>query len=133
MQIADGASSPSCVALELDRATEWQQQWRGKVAALAEWARGPYQAAFGATNLTIAVVVPTEERADALVTWTQAELDSRGLGDLLQLFLFSAAAPNTTDPAHWLCGGHWISGTGERVALLPAPQPVEQVVLLSPR
>ncbi len=46
------------VALELDRGTEDQRRWRGKVAALAAWAMGPYREAFAAQTLTIAVVTP---------------------------------------------------------------------------
>lgn len=118
VQIAAGASSPYCIAFELDRATEWQPRWRGKVAALAEWARGPYKAAFGANNLTIAVLAPHGERVRGLVAWTQEELERRGLSELADLFLSSASAPTTTDPIQWLCGAHWISGTGESVVHL---------------
>lgn len=133
VQIATGKRAPYCIALELDRATEWQRRWRGKVAALAAWVQGPYQHAFGANNVTIAVLAPHPQRVADLLTWTQDELSRRDLADLVGLFLFTPLAPATTDPVHWLCGTHWISGTGEQVSLLPAPAPAVPLVQLVPR
>jgi hypothetical protein len=91
-QLTFDNQEPYSIALELDRSTEDQKVWRQKVAAYAVWAAGPYREAFEATNLTIAVVCPGDQRRrDVLADWTMRELRSRGLEELGDLFLFTAS------------------------------------------
>ncbi|MEU6064051.1 replication-relaxation family protein [Streptomyces sp. NPDC047082] len=97
------------VALELDRATEGQQHWRRKVAALAAWAEGPYREAFRADNLTIAVVVPNRARLLQLYAWTEQELQAIDRVELGDIFLFTDAAPVTEPPYDFFFDRLWCS------------------------
>lgn len=118
-QLVVGSEPAVSIALELDRGTEDQKAWRRKVAALALWAAGPYQAAFATDNLTIAVVCLDPRRRVTLARWTLAELTSRDLMALADIFLFTAADPVTTSPAGFFFGRRWhLLGNGEAVSLL---------------
>jgi hypothetical protein len=121
---------PISIALELDRGTEDQMVWRRKVAALALWAIGPYREAFATDNVTIAVVCPDGTRLDTLVAWTIRELSGRGLGDLADIFLFTAESPVSASPALFFFGTVWSVPQGpERVSLLdPPPKTVSKEV-----
>src|SRR5262249_41004508 len=68
-----------CVALELDRGTEEQKKWRRKARAYITHYDSLFTQQYPATPLTIAVVAtPSQTRCDALVRWTQAELEEMG-------------------------------------------------------
>src|SRR5512135_887016 len=69
-ELAVAGHQPIAIAVELDRGTEDQKRWRGKVAALAVWAAGSYRQAFDAETLTVAVVTPDPARRNTLRTWT---------------------------------------------------------------
>ena len=116
-------ASPVAVAVELDRGTEDQKRWRAKVQALALWADGPYQQAFTADTLTIAVVAPDQRRRDLLRSWTDLELTHRGAPpELAELFLLTCADPVRTTPSEFFFGRCWYEPTRlEPVSLLPSP------------
>jgi hypothetical protein len=98
----------AAIALELDRGTEDQRQWRRKVRALVAWSKGPYQAAFGTTALTVAVVAtPGVRRVTELVHWTEAELSSLGQTQEADLFRFVAADPETVPPDYLFLAPRW--------------------------
>jgi hypothetical protein len=106
-QLSLNDGPPVSIALELDRATEDQKVWRGKVAAYAVWAGGPYKAAFETDNLTIAVVCPNERRRAELMDWTMRELKAREIEEYAQLFLFTATSPVEVSPARFFFGKVW--------------------------
>ena len=106
-QLTVGGHLPVSIALELDRGTEDQRAWRDKVAALALWALGPYRQAFQADNVTIAVVCPDVHRRDTLAVWTKKELESRDLGKVLDVFLFTDASPVATTSKEFFFGRVW--------------------------
>ena len=106
-QLSVRNTAPVSIAIELDRATEEQKVWRQKVAAYAYWANGPYQEAFETDNLTIATVCPTNTRVRVLADWTTRELRARGLEELADLFLFTAASPVTCTPAQFFYDPLW--------------------------
>ncbi|GAA5154416.1 hypothetical protein GCM10023321_26200 [Pseudonocardia eucalypti] len=109
------------ISVELDRGTEGQRAWREKVAALAEWAIGPYQQAFETDNLTIAVVCPDVRRRDELAAWTLSELTDRG-HSIAEIFLFTAVQPTTVRPVEFFFQTHWRTPASETViSLLDAP------------
>lgn len=121
-QLRVGSSPSDSIALELDRATEDQQVWRHKVAALALWAAGPYQEAFQTDNVTIAVVCPDPSRRDTLAGWTRRELAGRGLGELLDIFLFTSTSPIVSSPAEFFFAPRWfLPHQAEPVSLLDPP------------
>lgn len=90
VRIEAGYRLPIC--LEIDRATEGQTKFRQKVRALLAFSRGPYQQAFRRQMLTIAVITTAGvERRDALLSWTETELDALHVSDdELDLFRFAA-------------------------------------------
>ncbi|MER6316228.1 replication-relaxation family protein [Streptomyces sp. NPDC001581] len=119
---------PVSVALELDRGTEGQKQWRRKVACLTAWAEGPYRDAFESDNLTVAVAIPSAARRDQLSTWTLEELGQNGSPELADIFLFTDASLVTTDPFELFFGLCWYpAGAADPVSLLdPLPEAPEQ-------
>jgi Replication-relaxation len=75
------------IALELDRGTEEERQWRRKIAALLALAAGPYRAAFDADSMTVAVLATSgERRATVLRRWTESELTDCGKEHWGELF-----------------------------------------------
>jgi hypothetical protein len=118
-QLQVGEHQPISIALELDRATEVQKIWRQKVAAYAVWAgeNGPYAKAFETDNLTIAVVCPDERRCRMLIDWTLRELRLRNTEGFAELFLFTYASSETTNPYDFFFAPLWI--TTERGGLVP--------------
>ncbi len=133
-ELSVNGRKPIAISLELDRATEYQQRWRGKVAALAAWATGPYRQAFANPSLTIAVVTPDAARRDTLRSWTRQELARLGQPELAEIFLFTSADPATTEPAQFFFGGLWYEpATREPVSLLVPPKPAGQVIPLPGR
>jgi hypothetical protein len=120
-ELAVGTKKPVAIAIELDRGSEDQKRWRGKVAALAGWALGPYREAFGNETLTIAVVTPDEARRDQLRVWTAQELDRIGQREL-EIFLFTAVDPVATSPQRFFFRRCWYEPvTPEPVSLLIPP------------
>jgi hypothetical protein len=108
-QLSIDGGRPVSIALELDRATEDQKVWRQKVAAYAVWATGPYREAFETDNLTIAVVCPGDQRRrDLLTDWTTRELASRSLGELAEIFLFTAADAARVSPTQFFFSPLWV-------------------------
>jgi hypothetical protein len=97
----------NCILLELDQGTESQRAWRRKCAACLSYSRTTYREQFGTDVLTIAVVAtPGIARRNALLAWTQAELEALGAGHEAELFLFTALAPDS-DPVEFCGGAHW--------------------------
>src|SRR5205823_2243658 len=79
-----------CLALELDRGTIEQKDWRRKVRGLVAYSQGPYQQAFQTNSLTIAVVVAPgrqapKKRLQDLLVWTERELEAIGTRDQADL------------------------------------------------
>jgi hypothetical protein len=111
--------SQTCVALELDRGTVEQKQWRRKVRGLVAWAKGPYQAQFQTTSLTVAVVAtPGPKRVRELVNWTEAELGQLGRQEA-ELFRFTGLSPDVVEPAELFLAPRWCTAFGyEAVPLL---------------
>lgn len=127
-ELAVGTKKPVAIAIELDRGSEDQKRWRGKVAALAAWALGPYREAFGNETLTIAVVTPDAVRRDQLRTWTSQELDRIGQPELAEIFLFTDADPVATSPQRFFVGRVWYEPTtSEPVSLLTPPLRAQSV------
>lgn len=110
-ELAVAGHQPVAIAVELDRGSEDQRRWRGKVAALAAWAAGPYRQAFGADTLTIAVVTPNETRREALRAWTAQELARTGHQQLAEIFLVTSADPVTTPPEQLFFNPCWYEPT----------------------
>jgi len=111
------------IALELDRATEDQRAWRQKVAGYAVWAEGPYREAFETDNLTIAVVAPTPQRRNQLLTWTRAELAKQERSRLAEIFLVTDASPLGMRPARFFFDRLWYSPhQSEPLSLLDPPE-----------
>ena len=96
-----------CVAFEADNGTEYGRSWRGKVASLLAYERGPYQAAFGVPFLTVAVVTPDVTRRETLRTWTAAALHAAGVGGQADLFRFAALPPDWEDVENFFLGACW--------------------------
>jgi Replication-relaxation len=122
LQVGDGPAI--AIALELDRATEEQKAWRNKVAAYNVWAgnEGPYADVFETNSLTIAVVCPHERRAKQLLEWTLKELRLRNAEDFAEVFLFTHASPETTDPYQFFFGPRWLTAHQNKpIALLDTP------------
>jgi hypothetical protein len=101
--------APMGIALELDRGSEDERQWRRKVGALLALAAGPYRDAFAADSMTVAVIATTGARRVAeLVRWTEAELTARGKPAWGELFWLTGAVPAATDPAALFLGARWV-------------------------
>jgi hypothetical protein len=130
-QLGVATSPPVSIALELDRSTEDQHAWRRKVASLAIWATGPYREAFAADNLTIAVVCPAPRRVAILREWTMRELTERGMTDLADIFMFTAASPVTTPSARFFFAPLWhLPHDSQLTSLLDPPEAGEREVFL---
>ena len=120
---ADGRYE-TCLALELDRGTEKQHRWRRKVAALLAATTGPYQERFGTNVLTVAVVTTAATKATAdkrladLLTWTEAELNARGLAHQADLFWFTALTPEPIAPAALFLTPRWVLPLSREPAIL---------------
>ena len=101
------------IALEVDRDTEKQFQWKLKIRKLLAWVEGPYTTFAGTNQLTIAVVVQgrtperSAERLAFLLAWTRQELILRGKTAYGQLFLFSTTTPTTLSPHEYFFTAHW--------------------------
>ncbi|MFD9030111.1 replication-relaxation family protein [Streptomyces sp. NPDC059567] len=121
-QLTAVEGDPVSIALELDRGTEGQKQWRRKVASLAAWAEGPYREAFDSDNLTVAVAAPTTSRRNQLGTWTIDELTEIDRPELADIFLFTDASPVATDLFEWFFGLRWYpAGATNPVSLIDLP------------
>ena len=98
------------------------------MAALAEWARGPYKEVFQTDNLTIAVVTTNAFRREKLREWTAKELQSRNLDNLNDIFLFTEASPLEKKPIEFFFENIWyLPHAPEAVSLLDHPSRVEEV------
>ena len=87
------------LALELDRASEYQQVWRRKITAILAASTSSYAAHFGTTSLTVVVVCPGNARRVAqLLTWTEAQLRAEDAEGAAHLFAFTDVDPGTGEP-----------------------------------
>jgi Replication-relaxation len=99
---------PMGIALELDRGTEDECQWRRKLAGLLALAAGPYQDAFRADSMTVAIIATGGTRRSAeLRRWTETELLRLGKPHWGDLFWITAAVPARIDPATLYVGARW--------------------------
>ncbi len=117
-----------CLHFEIDRGSEHQAAWRRRIRTWLAYADGPYQAAFGTTSLTIAIVAtPGEQRMRQLLTWTMAELASLGRAahrPSRNLFWFTAEPAANTPPESFFCAPCWrVPGVAEKYALLGGEEP----------
>jgi hypothetical protein len=112
------------LAVELDRGTTEQRQWRRKVAGLLHWANGPYHATFQTRALTIAVVATVgTRRRDELRRWTEQELTAQGASEAGELFRFTSCQPEAIDPLELFLQPVWTApGSPRRHALLAVPE-----------
>lgn len=96
------------LALELDRASEYQQVWRRKVGAILAASAAGYTDHFGTTSLTVLVVCPGNPgRARQLLAWTEVHLRAAGQEAAGRLFAFTAADPATADPRELFLAPCW--------------------------
>jgi hypothetical protein len=101
--------APMGIALELDRGTEDDRQWRQKVAALVALAAGVYRDAFTTDSMTVAtLVVGDARRVATLLRWTEIELARLGKQHWGETFWFSAAAPDRSDPTTLYLAPRWV-------------------------
>jgi len=115
------------LCLEVDRATEDRDHWRGKIAGYIKALTGdpsPYQERFGtrgARVLTIVrpkdqrAVISPEKRLSDLKTWTELELTAQGKQNWAGIFPLTIAAPEELDPRIFFGSPLWIVpfGTGK--------------------
>lgn len=95
-------------ALELDRASEYQQVWRRKISAILAAATSGYAAQFGTTSLTVIVVcLGSSRRVQQLLDWTEVHLRAEGAEPAARLFAFTASDPATADPRELFLGSCW--------------------------
>jgi hypothetical protein len=96
------------LALELDRASEFQQVWRRKIAAILAASATAYADHFGTTSLTVLVVCPGDPgRARQLLTWTETALRAAGQEEAAQRFAITAADPAAVDPRELFLAPCW--------------------------
>ena len=96
------------LALELDRASEYQQVWRRKITAILAASASGYAAHFGTTSLTVMVVCPGDpRRAQQLLDWTEAQLQVEGAEAAARLFAFTDVDPATADPCELFLAPCW--------------------------
>lgn len=89
----------SCLAIELDRGTVERKSLQRKIGAYLEYARGPYQAAFGTQSLTVVFVTTSgQHRVNELLKWTEAALKARGAENRADLFRFAALDAALIEP-----------------------------------
>ena len=100
----DANGEQAMVSCEVDLGSERGPAWKAKIGRLAIWAQGPYRSAFQTESLTIAIIVPGDERrARSLCRQTAAALDGLGLRQLGSLFVFTGQDPAAIPPARfWL-------------------------------
>jgi hypothetical protein len=107
------------LALELDRASEYQQAWRRKIAAILAASATTYAEHFGTTSLTVLVVCPGNPgRARQLLAWTEAHLRAAGQEGAGRLFVITDLDPATSDPRGFFLAPCW------RVPFQPDPAPL---------
>jgi hypothetical protein len=96
------------LALELDRASESQQVWRRKIAAILAASATTYAEHFGTTSLTVLVVCPGNPgRARQLLGWTEAHLRAAGQAGAGRLFAVTDVDPAAADPRQLFLGPCW--------------------------
>ena len=105
-----GAIEQLCLAVELDRSTTFQREWRSnKVQGYLACSQGDaYAKRFETTSLNV-IVVATEgpQRVESLVRWTEAQLTEQGAQDLADLFWFTHMTEPPSDPAAFFCEARW--------------------------
>jgi hypothetical protein len=112
------------LALELDRASEYQQVWRRKIAAILAASASAYRDHFGTSSLTVIVICPgNPRRAQQLLVWTEAELREEGQEAAGRLFAVTSVDPGTIDPCALFLAPCW------RVPFQAEPTPL---ITLSP-
>lgn len=101
-------SGQTCLAFELDRGTVDRNRYQRKLRGLVQYARGPYQAAFGTNSLTIAFVATVgEQRAKALIDWTQTTLSDLRAHHQADIFRFAAFDPAKENARDVFFGARW--------------------------
>jgi hypothetical protein len=96
------------LALELDRASEYQQVWRRKITAILAASTSSYAAHFGTTSLTVVVVCPgNARRVEQLLAWTEAQLRAESAEAAASLFAFTDVDPGTCDPQALFLDSCW--------------------------
>jgi hypothetical protein len=102
------------IALELDRGTEYQVRFRRKIAALLQWAKGPYPKLWGFSSIRICVVTTAgSARLASLLKQTEAELRAQQAVHEASMFRFTACTPEDTDPATLFLAPIWYQPFGE--------------------
>ncbi len=96
--------------IEVDRATEDRNRWRGKIAGYLKALAGdpsPYQKRFEMRSTRVLTIVRPkiqrdqigpERRLAELKAWTEAELTAQGKQNWASVFPFTIAAPEELDP-----------------------------------
>jgi hypothetical protein len=83
-----------CVALEVDRGTEGPTAFQRKLSALLAFSRGPYQRAFHASSLTVAIATTAgAQRAARLIRWCEEILRELRAEHESDLFLVATLPP----------------------------------------
>lgn len=104
-----GGTSRASIALEYDRATEEQRQWRRKIRGLIAFANGPYQEAYGSESLTIAIgTTGGVQRAEVIRGWLEQELKHAGREQDGEIFVVSALPSGELDPVEFFTHPRWI-------------------------
>lgn len=97
-----------CVALEIDRGTLDQKQWRRKIRGLVKSFDGAYQERFQARSLLVAIVAtPGASRLAELRRWTESALTELGAGEQAALFRLTDVDPTSVSPEQFFCAPIW--------------------------
>ncbi len=106
---------------ELDMGTTEVREFRQKVAALIAYALGPYRQVMGAAGITIVILTPQEEkRANALLSWIEAELTGLGQQACGEWFCVRSVDPAAVSPEELYLAPRWRQPfRTEPVPLLP--------------
>ena len=107
---------------ELDRDTEGQQAFRGKVARLIAALHGPLQQSVGIQTALVVFVAADggTRRLDLLQSWTQVELERARAQRLAVLFRLAAFNPTRADPEGMFTAPIWrVPFSDLRQSLLP--------------
>gem|GEM_PF-6061868 len=125
VSLADGVYRTP-IALEIDRGTiRDQKRWRERISHLLAYLQGPFQQAFGAKTLTIAVVAtPGRGRRDQLKAWTEAQLRAEKREQDSAVFCFTDLDPKLVTPEALFCDPVWaVPNATESCCLLEGVNP----------
>lgn len=119
----DFHSSRRSILFEMDRGTEEEQKWRGKVRRIVAFTGRPALDHFGTNAFTVAIpVVPPEpgdavRRAETLMHWTHKELAALGKEAWGGIFLFSVLDAAAVPPSEYFLGPRWNGFDGPHALL----------------